>query len=67
MDEARRTSAEEAQRRVESGQALLVCAYEDEARCQQLRIDHSLTMEELKRQLERDQASRDRELIFYCA
>jgi hypothetical protein len=67
MDDVRRVTPEEAHQRVESGQALLVCAYEDEARCRQLHIGDALTMEELRRLLERDQKARDRELIFYCA
>ena len=71
MDDVRRVTPEEARQRVESGQALLVCAYEDEARCRQMRIRDALTMAELQELLERERREkkeqRDRELIFYCA
>jgi hypothetical protein len=60
-----RISVEDTRRRVEAGQALLVCAYADEGRCRQLRLDGAVTLAELEARL--PSIPRDRELIFYCA
>ena len=65
MADARRTSPEEAHRKVESGEALLVCAYDDEAKCRQLRIDHAIDLAELQRKL--NDIPANKEIIFYCA
>jgi rhodanese-related sulfurtransferase len=60
-----RIGALEARERVESGQALLVCAYEEEGKCRRNRLGASITLAELR---ERDGTLPvDQELIFYCA
>ncbi len=65
MAEVSRVSPEEARRKVTAGRALLVCAYEDEARCGQMMLDGGLSMAGLQARL--GSLPRDQELIFYCA
>lgn len=64
MPEAERISVATARRRVESGDALLVCAYEDEKKCEKLALEGSITLNDLE---SRQVVDRDREIIFYCA
>ncbi|HEX9818863.1 MAG TPA: ArsR family transcriptional regulator [Methylomirabilota bacterium] len=47
------------------GRALLVCAYEDESKCQRMRLDGALTLRELQERLAT--LPRSQEIIFYCA
>jgi len=54
----------QAREKVRSGQATLVCAYEDEEKCRRVLLDGSITMKELEATL--DRRSKDEELIFYC-
>ncbi len=49
--------------RSDSG-AMLVCAYESQEKCEQLRLEGALTLHELKSK--ESSLSTDRELIFYC-
>jgi len=48
---------------VKADEALIVCAYDDEDKCEELSLEGSITLAELR---QRD-VSRERELIFYCA
>ncbi len=59
-----RISADEARRRAESGQALLVCAYDDDQKCRAAGVTGSLTHREFVAQLA--SIPKDRELIFFC-
>jgi hypothetical protein len=61
--EVERISPEEARRKVQSGQALLVCGYEDEEKCSRMKLEGAITLSQLREM----SAPRDRELIFYCA
>lgn len=63
MSNAERIDAERARERVQSGEALLVCAYDDEEKCRKLGLDEALTLAELQA---RD-LPRDREIVFLCA
>jgi hypothetical protein len=65
MAEVARISAEDARRKVQSGQALLVCAYEDEAKCGSMRLEGAMTLAEFKREMA--SLPKDREIILYCA
>ena len=60
-----RVSPEEARREVEAGRALLVCAYDDESKCRQLRLENAVTLQDLQRRV--DSVPRNQALIFYCA
>ena len=65
MAEVERISAEGARPKVQSGQALLVCAYEDDAKCATMRLDGAITLSELRRML--PSLPKDREIVLYCA
>jgi len=65
VEEPKRISAEEARRKLRSGQALLVCAYEDEAKFRKLQLEGAISLNEFKSRL--SSLSRDQEIIFYCA
>lgn len=59
------TDVEAARRAVESGDALLVCAYENEAKCERLKLAGAISLASFERQAA--SVPRDREIIFYCA
>jgi hypothetical protein len=60
-----RVSVEQARRDVEAGQAVLVCAYDDESKCRRLRLEGALTLDELRQRAAA--LPKNREIIFYCA
>jgi hypothetical protein len=60
-----RVPAEDARRDVEAGRALLVCAYDDESKCRQLRLENAITLHDLQRRA--DSIPHNKTLIFYCA
>jgi hypothetical protein len=64
-DEVPRTDPAQAHRKVQAGQALLVCAYGDDARYQSLKLEGSISLHELESQV--PTLARDKEIIFYCA
>ena len=65
MAEVQRIGPEEARERMRSGEALLVCAYDDEAKCGRMRLEGAISLQELESRAAT--LPRDRELIFYCA
>lgn len=62
-ENAERIDVDTARSRVESGDALLVCAYDDDEKCRELTLEGSITLSELR---SRD-VNEDREIVFYCA
>ena len=56
---------DEAHRKVAAGEALLVCAYEDEAKCRAIALPGSISLAELESRA--SSLSKSQELIFYCA
>jgi len=64
-DDVPRITPEQARRKVQAGQALLVCAYEDDAKYQSLKLEGSMSLHELEKKL--PALARDQEIIFYCA
>jgi hypothetical protein len=64
MAEIRRINPEEARFKVQAGAALLVCAYDSEETCNQMRLEGTMTMGELDPRLAR--LDKDQEIIFYC-
>jgi hypothetical protein len=60
-----RTSVEDARQAVRSGQALLVCAYEDEAKCRSIGLEGAISLGEFKARA--DSLPREQAVIFYCA
>ena len=62
--EIERISAQDARRKAERGQAILVCAYDDEAKCSSMMLEDAISLAGLKARQSNLQP--DRELIFYC-
>ena len=62
---AERIDVAEARRKMTAGDALLVCGYEDEAKCARIKLEGAISM----REFEAAAAGlpKDREIIFYCA
>jgi hypothetical protein len=60
-----RIGPEEAYRKVKSGEALLVCAYDDETSFPKMHLDMAISLDEFKKRL--PSIPKDREIIFYCA
>ncbi len=49
---------------VQSGKALLVCAYSDEERCKSMRLEGAMSLKELR--AKEAELKKDQEIIFYC-
>jgi hypothetical protein len=62
---AARITPQDAYEKVKTGQAILVCGYEDEERFQALRLKMAISFDEFQKML--PALSKDREIIFYCA
>jgi hypothetical protein len=60
-----RISPAETRRRVQQGQALLVCGYEDESKCRSMALEGSIGLADLKRRIH--SLPKGQNLIFYCA
>lgn len=65
MAEIDRISVEEAHRKTAAGQALLVCAYDDEAKCRKFNLEGSVSLTSFESRV--GSLPKTRELIFYCA
>ena len=65
MSEAPRISVQEARAKVTSKRALLVCGYEDEEKCNKIKLDGAMSFGRLQAAL--PSLTRDQEIIFYCA
>jgi hypothetical protein len=60
-----RITPQEAHEKVEAGEALLVCAYEEPERFQALQLEGAISIQEFRSQ--RASLPWDQEIIFYCA
>ena len=65
MVDVPRIGVEEARRKAQAGQARLICAYADEAKCRKLKLEGSINLGELETRL--PSLPKDQPLIFYCA
>ncbi len=63
MTEVIRISAEETRKKVTSKEALLVCAYEDEAKFRNKHLQDAISLQEFKTLL--PALSKQQEIIFY--
>lgn len=63
MAEIERISAQQARAKAKANQALLVCAYEDEAKCRMLNLEGSLSLASLQSRLA--SLPKTQEIIFY--
>ncbi len=60
-----RLKAEEARKLIENEGAMLVCAYDDEAKCKNIGIEEAVPYPDLKPRL--DSIPKSKELVFFCA
>ena len=65
MTEPSRISVEEARQKVNSGAALLVCAYDDDEKFKKNHLLGAISLGEFLAKLH--SLSADQEIIFYCA
>jgi hypothetical protein len=65
MDEPVRISPKETRKRVLSGAALLVCAYDDDEKFKRNRLEGATSFNEFK--MRSGSLAKDQEIIFYCA
>jgi hypothetical protein len=63
MAEPERISPEEAYRKLEAGNVLLVCAYEDESKFRKMQLQGAISFNEFKSKF--PSLSKDQEIIFY--
>ena len=62
---AERIDVAEGRRKVAGGEALLVCAYEDESKCGRIKLEGAIFLAEFQRLA--GSLPKDKEIIFYCA
>jgi hypothetical protein len=60
-----RIEPNDAHRKAASHRAVLVCAYDDEEKCNRLRLDGAISLKQL--QSRETAIDKNTELIFYCA
>ena len=65
MTDVPRISPQQAHKRVEMGRALLVCAYAEPERFQDLQLEGAISLQEFRSH--GASMSWDQEIIFYCA
>ena len=63
--DAPRISPQDAYRQVTSGQAILVCAYADEERCNTMMLQGAISLKAFESRL--PNLKKDQPIIFYCA
>jgi hypothetical protein len=63
MVEPKRVSPEEVHQKLNLGEVLLVCAYEDEAKFKKVRLQGAISFNEFKSKL--PSLSKDQEIVFY--
>ena len=65
MIKPERISVEEAYRRVQAKDALLVCGYNDEEKFNAMKLEGAISFSDFESKL--PTLSKDQEIIFYCA
>ncbi len=65
MAEAARIPPENVRPRLPSGATILVCAYDDEEKFRQMRLEGALSLREFETKIPSLQKSQ--EIVFYCA
>ena len=65
MEDIERISVEDAHKKAKANQALLVCAYEDGAKCRVLNLDGSISLASF--QSKSASLPKSQEIIFFCA
>ena len=64
MSEPLRVGPDETYRKAKSGESLLVCAYDDEDICRDMRLEGAIFLKEFESRL--PSLSKSQEMIFYC-
>lgn len=65
MPESLRIGVEQARTKVQTGEALLVCAYNDDAKCRALKLEGSIPLSQFETRV--GALPKMQEIIFYCA
>ena len=65
MGEIARIMPADARRKVTAGEALLVCAYENEELCGRMMLEGAISLGQFRSRL--DKLDRGVEIVFYCA
>ena len=65
MADIERISVEQARRQVNANQALLVCAYDDDAKCRMVNLEGSISLTSFQSRV--GSLPKTREILFYCA
>ena len=65
MTEPERVAPREIIGKLKAGDALLVCAYDNEEKFKALRLEGAISLSELRSRLH--SLSKEQEIIFYCA
>lgn len=63
MNEIKRVSPENVREKIQSGNALLICAYDDDGKYGRMRLQGSIAFSEFKSGI--SEIAKDREIIFY--
>jgi hypothetical protein len=63
MADIQRISVQQAHAKTKANQALLICAYEDEAKCRRLNLDGSISFASFKSRV--NSLPKSQEIIFY--
>jgi hypothetical protein len=63
MDEPKRVTPDEINQKLRSGAAILVCAYEDEAKFKMMRLQGAISLKEFKSKL--PSLAKNQEIVFY--
>jgi rhodanese-related sulfurtransferase len=63
MAEPKRITPEEVHQKLKAGKALLVCAYEDEAKFKKMHLQGAISLNEFKTRL--PSLPKDQEIVFY--
>jgi hypothetical protein len=63
MAEPKRITPEEVHQKLKAGKALLVCAYEDEAKFKKMYLQGAISFNEFKSRL--PSLQKDQEIVFY--
>jgi hypothetical protein len=65
MTEPKRVAAEEVYQKLQSGNTILVCAYEDDVKFKKVQLQGAISLNEFKSKL--PSLTKEQEIIFYCA
>jgi hypothetical protein len=65
MGQVERVSPQAIRHAIQSGNALLVCAYEDEEKCRKMNLEGSITLQEFRSRM--PSLPKEKEIVLYCA